>query len=252
MKKIALITGATSGIGAAVAHALAKVGYDLVITGRREDPLMNTAKRLGDKYEVKVLPLNFDVRNQADVEKYLGNLPKEWQNIDVLVNNAGLAVGLDPIYNGVVDDWERMIDTNIKGLLYVSRVVSALMAERGKGHIINIGSIAGKSVYPNGNVYCATKYAVDAISKGMMMDLNDKNIKVSQVCPGAVETEFSEVRFKGDTERAANVYKGFVPLKADDVADVIKYMVTAPEHVNLADVVILPSAQAAATMIRKK
>ena len=252
MRKIALITGATSGIGAAVAHALAKEKYDLIITGRRGDSLTNIAKRLGDKYGIQVLPLNFDVRNQADVEKYLGNLPKEWQNIDVLVNNAGLAVGLDPIYNGVVDDWERMIDTNIKGLLYVSKVVSALMAERGKGHIINIGSIAGKSVYPNGNVYCATKYAVDAISKGMMMDLNDKNIKVSQVCPGAVETEFSEVRFKGDSERAANVYKGFVPLKADDVADVIRYMVTAPEHVNLADVVILPSAQAAATMIRKR
>jgi len=252
MKKIALITGATSGIGAAVAHALAKVGYNLIITGRREDSLTNIAKRLGDKYEVKILPLNFDVRKQSEVEKYLGNLPEEWQNIDVLINNAGLAVGLDPINSGLVDDWERMIDTNIKGLLYVSRVVSALMAERGKGHIINIGSIAGKSVYPNGNVYCATKYAVDAISKGMMMDLNDKNIKVSQVCPGAVETEFSEVRFKGDTERAANVYKGFVPLKADDVADVIRYMVTAPEHVNLADVVILPSAQAAATMIHKK
>ena len=252
MRKIALITGATSGIGAAVAHALAKEKYDLIITGRRGDSLTNIAKRLGDKYGIQVLPLNFDVRNQADVEKYLGNLPKEWQNIDVLVNNAGLAVGLDPIYNGVVDDWERMIDTNIKGLLYVSKVVSALMAERGKGHIINIGSIAGKSVYPNGNVYCATKYAVDAISKGMMMDLNDKNIKVSQVCPGAVETEFSEVRFKGDSERAANVYKGFVPLKADDVADVIRYMVTAPEHVNLADVVILPAAQAAATMIHKK
>ena len=252
MRKIALITGATSGIGAAVAHALAKEKYDLIITGRRGDSLTNIAKRLGDKYEVKVLPLNFDVRGQSEVEKYLGNLPKEWQGIDVLVNNAGLAVGLDPINSGLVDDWERMIDTNIKGLLYVSRVVSALMAERGKGHIINIGSIAGKSVYPNGNVYCATKYAVDAISKGMMMDLNDKNIKVSQVCPGAVETEFSEVRFKGDSERAANVYKGFVPLKADDVADIIRYMVTAPEHVNLADVVILPSAQAAATMIRKR
>jgi len=251
MSKIALITGATAGIGAAVAHALAKAGYNLIITGRRGDSLASIAGKLADKYEVKVHTLNFDVRRQPDVEKYLGDLPQEWRAIDVLINNAGLAVGLDPVNNGLVDDWERMIDTNIKGLLYVSKIVSSLMAERGKGHIINIGSIAGKSVYPNGVVYCATKYAVDAISKGMMMDLNDKNIKVSQVCPGAVETEFSEVRFKGDKERAANVYKGFVPLKADDVADLIRYMVTAPDHVNLADVVILPAAQAAATMIHK-
>ena len=251
MKKIALITGATAGIGAAIAHALAKSGYNLIITGRREDSLVKIAKNLEDKYEVNILPLNFDVRKQADVEKHLGNLPKDWQNIDVLINNAGLAVGLDPINSGLVDDWERMIDTNIKGLLYVSRVVSAMMVENSNGHIINIGSIAGKSVYPNGNVYCATKYAVDAISKGMMMDLNDKNIKVSQVCPGAVETEFSEVRFKGDTTRAANVYKGFAPLKAEDVAEVIRYIIMAPDHVNISDVVILPSAQASATMIRK-
>ena len=252
MNKIALITGATAGIGKAVAHALAKEGYNLIITGRRGDALVETAKRLEDKYGVKIVALNFDVRKLSDVEKHLGNLPNEWRAIDVLVNNAGLAVGLDPINSGVVDDWERMIDTNIKGLLYVSKIISALMAERGKGHIINIGSIAGKSVYPNGNVYCATKYAVDAISKGMMMDLNDKNIKVSQVCPGAVETEFSEVRFKGDKDRAANVYKGFVPLSADDVAEVIRYMIMAPDHVNLSDVVILPKAQAAATMIHKK
>ena len=241
MGKIAVVTGATSGIGEAVAVMLAKDGYDLVITGRREGRLQEVAKKLVSENNVKVLALSFDVRSLESVEKYLGNLPQEWKNIDVLVNNAGLAVGLGPINDGVVDDWERMIDTNVKGLLYVSRVISNLMVANKKGHIINLCSIAGKEVYPNGNVYCASKHAVDALTKAMRIDLLPHGIKVSQICPGAVETEFSVVRFKGDKERADNVYKGFEPLKAEDVADAIMYMVKLPAHVNINDMVIMPS-----------
>ena len=244
MGKIAVVTGATSGIGEAVAVMLAKDGYDLVITGRREGRLQEVAKKLVSENNVKVLALSFDVRSLESVEKYLGNLPQEWKNIDVLVNNAGLAVGLGPINDGVVDDWERMIDTNVKGLLYVSRVISNLMVANKKGHIINLCSIAGKEVYPNGNVYCASKHAVDALTKAMRIDLLPHGIKVSQICPGAVETEFSVVRFKGDKERADNVYKGFEPLKAEDVADAIMYMVKCPPHVNINDMVIMPTAQA--------
>ncbi len=251
MGKIAVVTGATSGIGEAVAVMLAKDGYDLVITGRREGRLQEVAKKLVSENNVKVLALSFDVRSLESVEKYLGNLPQEWRNIDVLVNNAGLAVGLGPINDGVVDDWERMIDTNVKGLLYVSRVVSNLMAANKKGHIINLCSIAGKEVYPNGNVYCASKHAVDALTKAMRIDLLPHGIKVSQICPGAVETEFSVVRFKGDKERADNVYKGFEPLKAEDVADAIMYMVKLPAHVNINDMVIMPSAQANSSIFNK-
>ena len=252
MNKTALITGATSGIGEAVAEAFAKEKFRLILTGRRVERLNSLTSRLVKKYEVNVLPLNFDVREMVQVEKHLLNLPQEWQHIDILINNAGLAVGLSPLNEGVIDDWERMIDTNIKGLLYVSKIVSNLMIEHGGGHIVNIGSIAGKSVYPNGNVYCATKYAVDALSKGMMMDFIQKNIKVSQVCPGAVETEFSKVRFKGDEKRAAAVYEGFEPLNAADVADLILYIVKAPAHVNISDVVILPAAQASPTIFCRK
>ncbi|MBP9018328.1 MAG: SDR family NAD(P)-dependent oxidoreductase [Rikenellaceae bacterium] len=252
MNKTALITGATSGIGEAVAEAFAKEKFRLILTGRRVERLNSLTSRLVKKYEVNVLPLNFDVREMVQVEKHLLNLPQEWQHIDILINNAGLAVGLSPLNEGVIDDWERMIDTNIKGLLYVSKIVSNLMIEHGGGHIVNIGSIAGKSVYPNGNVYCATKYAVDALSKGMMMDFIQKNIKVSQVCPGAVETEFSKVRFKGDEKRAAAVYEGFEPLNASDVADLILYIVKAPAHVNISDVVILPAAQASPTIFCRK
>ena len=251
MGKIAVVTGATSGIGEAVAVMLEKDGYDLVITGRREGRLQEVAKKLVSENDVKVLALSFDVRSLESVEKYLGNLPQEWRNIDVLVNNAGLAVGLGPINDGVVDDWERMIDTNVKGLLYVSRVVSNLMAANKKGHIINLCSIAGKEVYPNGNVYCASKHAVDALTKAMRIDLLPHGIKVSQICPGAVETEFSVVRFKGDKERADNVYKGFEPLKAEDVADAIMYMVKLPAHVNINDMVIMPSAQANSSIFNK-
>ncbi len=252
MIKTALITGATSGIGKAVAEAFAAEGYNLILTGRRVSLLTNLSKSLEKEFGVKILPLSFDVRDKNQVDNYIGALPSPWNQIDILVNNAGLAVGLNPVNQGVVDDWERMIDTNIKGLLYMSRVVSNLMINRNKGHIINIGSIAGKSVYPNGNVYCATKFAVDALSKGMLMDLHKYNIRVSQICPGAVETEFSEVRFKGDTQRAADVYKGYKPLLAKDIADVVLFVVKSPEHVNISDLVVMPSAQASPTMISKK
>lgn len=252
MSRIALVTGATSGIGKAVAFALASENIDLIITGRRKELLSVTASEIKQKHGVNVLPLVFDIRDYAQVSDSITKLPLQWKEVDILINNAGLAVGLNSVDSGVLDDWERMIDTNIKGLLYISRIVSEKMKERGYGHIINVGSIAGKSVYPAGNVYCATKHAVDALSKGMLMDLYPYNIKVSQICPGAVETEFSEVRFKGDKAKAASVYKGFTPLSAEDVADVIRYMVTAPPHVNIADVVIMPTAQASPTLIKKE
>jgi len=253
MSKIALITGATSGIGRATAVAFAKEGINLIVTGRRVQLLSDLATELEEEYHINVLTLPFDVRVLSQVEQYLCNLPEEWKKIDILVNNAGLAVGLDPVNSGLVEDWERMIDTNIKGILYVSRIVSGLMIKAGYGgHIINIGSIAGKSVYPNGNVYCATKHAVDALSRAMSMDLFKHKIRVSQVSPGAVETEFSNVRFKGDIERASGVYKGFIPLSPSDVADVILFVVKAPSHVNISDVVVMPSAQASATMIDRE
>jgi hypothetical protein len=252
MAKIALITGATSGIGKAVALTMAAEGFDIIATGRRASLLSELAKDIETKYKVRVLPLSFDVRDSSQVEHYLGKLSDNWSDISLLVNNAGLAVGLSSLNSGIIDDWERMIDTNIKGLLYVSKIISNIMIKRGGGHIINIGSIAGKSVYPGGNVYCATKYAVDALSKGMMMDLFTHNIKVSQICPGAAETEFSQVRFKGDTEKAAAVYKGFTPLSAEDIADVVKYVALAPPHVNISDVVIMPAAQASVSLIHRK
>ncbi len=244
MSKIAFVTGATSGIGEATAILLAKEGYDLINTGRRGERVATLETSLKADYGVNVLPLVFDVRSQSEVEDKLGALPDEWKAIDVLVNNAGLAVGLNPIQDGVVDDWERMIDTNIKGLLYVTRIVSNYMKERRSGHIVNLCSIAGKEAYANGNVYCGTKHAVDALTKGMRIDLLPYGIRVSQICPGAVETEFSLVRFKGDAERADNVYKGFTPLTAMDVADAILYMIKCPAHVNINDMVIMPTAQA--------
>lgn len=252
MVRTALITGATSGIGKAVAELFAAEGFNLIITGRREPLLFEFSKKLEKEHNIKILPLCFDVRDKNQVDRYIGGLSPEWKNIDVLVNNAGLAVGLNSVDQGIIDDWERMIDTNIKGLLYVSRIVSNYMINCNKGHIINIGSIAGKSVYPNGNVYCATKFAVDALSKGMLMDLNKYNIKVSQICPGAVETEFSQVRFKGDTARAADVYKGFSPLTAEDIANIVLFVVKAPAHVNISDLVVMPTAQSSPTTIIKK
>lgn len=248
---IALITGASAGIGAATAERFAKGGYDLIIAGRRSKVLEGLREKFKKAYSIMVYTLSFDVRDKVNVEHALSLLPDEWMQVDVLVNNAGLAMGLHPIHEGVLDDWERMIDTNIKGLLYVSRVVVPWMVARGKGHIVNIGSIAGKEVYPNGNVYCATKYAVDALTKGMRCDLLTSGIRVSQICPGAVETEFSIVRFKGDKERAANVYKGFEPLIAEDVAEAIWYVTQLPKHVNISDMVIMPTAQASTTLFNK-
>lgn len=252
MKKIALITGATAGIGKATAEKLARKGFDIIITGRRKEKLQELEGLLKKEYKAEVLSLEFDVRNYAEVEKHLANLPERWKNIDVLVNNAGLAVGLNPIQEGDVDDWERMIDTNIKGLLYVTRTVSPGMIKRKSGHIINIGSIAAKEVYANGSVYCATKHAVKALSQGMRLDMVNYGIKVTLVCPGAVETEFSVVRFKGDQSRADKVYDGFVPLAAEDIADAIYYAVSAPDHVDVQDVLVMPKAQASATVFHRE
>ena len=251
MGKVVLVTGATSGIGLSTARIFAKNNYDLIITGRREERLNELEKELKSE-EVRVLSLCFDVRNIDQVENSLGNLPGDWKNIDILVNNAGLAVGLNHINNGVVDDWERMIDTNIKGLLYVTRVVSSIMISRNKGHIINIGSIAGKEVYENGNVYCASKHAVDALSRSMRIDLLNHNIKVTNIAPGMVDTEFSLVRFKGDMEKSATPYVGLKPLYGEDIADAIYYCATLPDHVNINDLVIMPTAQASATNIFRK
>ncbi|WP_421920367.1 SDR family NAD(P)-dependent oxidoreductase [Marinifilum sp.] len=246
MKKIAFITGATAGIGEACAKRMAKAGYDLIISGRREENLNQLEKEIIKESNCKICKLVVDVRKQEDVFDKITQLPKEWQNIDLLINNAGLAVGISAIQDGVIDDWERMIDTNIKGLLYITRAVSPLMIERKKGHIINVTSIAGKEVYPGGNVYCATKHAVDALTKGMRIDMLPHNIKVSSVAPGMVETEFSVVRFKGDKSKADQVYNGFTPLYAEDIADTVEFIASRPAHVNINDVLIMPTAQASA------
>ncbi|MCX6287215.1 MAG: SDR family oxidoreductase [Bacteroidetes bacterium] len=252
MKKIILITGATSGFGKAIAIKFAEQGHNLIVTGRRKDRLDDLKKKLEQDSKSEVLALCFDVRNAADVEKNIQALPEKWRLIDVLVNNAGLAVGLHPIHEGVLEDWERMIDTNMKGLLYMTRFVAPLMVARKKGHIINIGSIAGKEVYPNGNVYCGSKFGVDAITKGTRIDLVQHNIKVSQIAPGAANTEFSVVRFKGDKARADNVYKGFQPLLAEDVAEAVYYVSALPDHVNVNDLVLMPTAQASAMHFHKE
>lgn len=251
MRRIALITGATSGLGRAIALRLAKEGYDVIITGRRKDRLEELEREIEIKYESKVYSLCFDVRVYNEVEKAITSLPEEWKAIDILVNNAGLAVGLDPIQQGVIDDWERMIDTNIKGLLYVTRVVSPGMVSRKSGHIVNLGSIAGKGVYPNGAVYCATKHAVDALSQGMRMDMLPYNIRVTQVCPGAVNTEFSLVRFKGNQDRADLVYDGYDALTAENIADAVFYAVSQPPHVDIQDILVMPTAQANGSMFHK-
>lgn len=250
MNKTAVITGATSGIGRATALKLAQSGYDTIITGRRSDRLSELENELKEK-NVRVLSLCFDVRKEDEVKENLGNLPEEWQQIDVLVNNAGLAAGLSPLQDGDTDDWNRMIDTNIKGLLYVTKTLSPYMTIRKKGYIINLGSIAGKEVYPNGNVYCATKYAVDALTKAMRIDMLRYNIKVTQICPGAVETEFSLVRFHGDQSRADKVYEGYESLVADDIAECILFCVSRPEHVNINDMIVMPTAQATGTLFHK-
>ena len=252
MAKIALITGATSGIGEACAHLFARENYNLVLTGRRLDRLEKLAKKLNTKYNVEVAVSSFDVRNREEVISNLEGLPAKWKKVNVLVNNAGLSQGLDPIQNGSLDDWDTMIDTNIKGLLYVSKVVSNWMITNKHGHIINLGSIAGKEVYVNGNVYCASKHAVDALNKGMRIDLLQYGIRVTAIHPGAVETEFSEVRFKGDKDRAKKVYDGFDPLVADDVAETIWFAVSRPAHVNINELIVMPTAQSGASNIFRR
>lgn len=251
MGKIVLVTGATSGFGKAIAIRFAKEGNDVIITGRRGDRLLALKNELEHLFGVEILALQFDVRVEAEVRNAVEDLPERWRSIDVLVNNAGLAAGLGPINEGVVDDWDRMIDTNVKGLLYMTRYISPLMVARKTGHIINIGSIAGKEVYPNGNVYCGTKFAVDAISKATRIDLVAHHIKVTQIAPGAAETEFSLVRFNGDADRAGNVYKGFTPLSGTDIAEVAHYVTTLPVHVNINDLVLMPAAQASSVVINK-
>lgn len=252
MNKTALITGATSGIGRAVADIFAENKYNLIVTGRRSERLQELKAALEQQHGISVLALCFDVRDNDEVVRNIASLPVEWRNIDVLVNNAGLAVGLNHIQDGILDDWERMIDTNIKGLLYVTRAVSPLMVARNSGHIVNICSVAGKEVYENGNVYCATKHAVDALSKAMRIDMLGHNIKVTNICPGAVETEFSIVRFKGDTQRAAGTYKGIEPLTGRDIAECIYFAVSLPEHVCINDMMIMPTAQADSRTFNRK
>lgn len=246
---LVLITGATSGIGKSTAEIFAKNGYDLIVTGRRLERLTSLKKQLESAYSIKVTTLCFDIRSLNEVDKAIADLSSENKKIDILVNNAGLAAGLSSIQDGLVSHWERMIDTNIKGLLYITKNVSQLMIQNGKGHIINIGSVAGKEVYANGNVYCATKHAVDALNKGMRIDLLPHNIKVSAINPGMVETEFSVVRFDGDEERAKKVYMGLKPLSPEDIAETIFWVANRPAHVNINDILIMPSVQATATNV---
>src|SRR5664280_1139803 len=244
MHKTIMVTGATSGFGKAIAVIFAKHGYNIIITGRRKDRLAAFEKELLGYGKISVLSLNFDVRNQKTVASVIEAIPDEWKAIDILVNNAGLAAGLGHIDKGLIDDWDRMIDTNVKGLLYVTRAVAPLMVARNSGHIFNIGSIAGKETYENGNVYCASKSAVDALSKSMRIDMLKNNIKVTLIAPGMAETEFSLVRFKGDEQKAKTVYKGIDALTADDIADVIYYCATLPDRVCINEVVITPTQQA--------
>ncbi|GAB4202941.1 MAG: hypothetical protein Fur0023_09350 [Bacteroidia bacterium] len=241
---IALITGATAGIGKSTAYTLAAHQYNLIITGRRKDRLEEIKKDIEHRYGVKVITLAFDIRDKQQCRQHLEGLPDMWKQVDVLVNNAGLAQGLATIDKGLEEDWDTMIDTNIKGLLYVTKIVSNWMIQRRKGHIINVGSIAGKEVYPNGNVYCATKHAVDALSKSMRMEFLPHNIKVSAVHPGMVETEFSLVRFKGDAQRAKQTYTGLQPLTGEDIANTILWIIQQPAHVNINEIIIVPSVQA--------
>jgi len=250
--KIAMITGATSGFGEETAKQLAEIGYNVIGTGRRNDRLELLKKEIETRYKVEFLPLCFDVRKPKEVEKSILTLPEKWKNIDILVNNAGLASGLGSIQDGNIDDWDKMIDTNVKGLLYVSKFVIPMMIKLQKGHIVNIGSIAGKQVYENGNVYCATKHALDALTKSMRIELYKHNIKVTAIHPGMAETEFSLVRFNGDETRAKKVYEGLEALQAPDIADAIKYVVTRPHHVNISDMLIMPTNQADMNNILRK
>lgn len=250
MDKIALITGATSGIGKATAYELAKVGFKLILCGRRNEILDAIEKDLNKI--TSTTSLCFDVSDNLEVNRSISSLPKKWKNINVLINNAGNAHGMDLFQDGNIDDWDKMIDINVKGLMYVTKAIIDNMIENSSGHIINIGSLAGREVYPKGNIYCASKYAVKAISQSLRLDLNKHNIKVSEINPGLVETSFSDVRFKGDKSKAKNVYKGYKALQADDIAEIISFVISRPKHVNIADLLVLPSDQASSTQINKK
>jgi NADP-dependent 3-hydroxy acid dehydrogenase YdfG len=250
MDKIALITGATSGIGKATAYELAKVGFKLILCGRRSEILGALEKDL-NKITLTT-SLCFDVSDNLEVNRSISSLPKKWKNINVLINNAGNAHGMDLFQDGNIDDWDKMIDINVKGLMYVTKSIIDNMIENSSGHIINIGSLAGREVYPKGNIYCASKYAVKAISQSLRLDLNKHNIKVSEINPGLVETSFSDVRFKGDKSKAKNVYKGYKALQANDIAEIISFVISRPKHVNIADLLVLPSDQASSIQINKK
>ncbi len=248
--KTAIITGASSGIGRATALEFAQMGYNLILCGRNEDALKSLQEELPSAVNSHILL--FDVREKAEVFQQIGNLPKTFSRIDILVNNAGNAHGLEPIQTGSIEDWDAMLDINVKGLLYVTKAVLPGMLERDSGHIINVGSTAGKEVYPNGNVYCASKYAVDALNQGMRLDLNKTGIKVGAVNPGLTKTGFSDVRFKGDHARAEKVYQGYQPLLPEDIARIIAFMVTVPAHVNIADLTVMPAAQASSVLVNRE
>jgi len=250
--KIAFVTGATAGIGEACALDLARERADLILCGRRIEVLEKLAEKIKNEFSVKVYFFQLDVRDKNAVNNIIDSFPEEWKKIDILVNNAGLARGFSKLDSGNIEDWEEMIDTNVKGLLYVTRKVLPLMAIRNQGHVINIGSVAGHEVYPNGNVYCATKFAVDALSKGIRLDMLDKKIKVTTISPGLVETEFSEVRFSGDKDRAKQVYKGFQPLVAGDISNLVLFAATRPQHVNINEIVVTPTAQGSSTMVYRE
>ena len=250
--KIIFITGASSGIGKSTAYLFAGKGANIIISARRIDKIKKIAADLKKKFKIKVLPLQLDVRSYKQVSKTIKELPENWKSIDILINNAGLSRGLNKIQSGVLSDWEEMLDTNVKGLLYVSKEIIPLMLKNQKGHIVNIGSIAGREVYPGGNVYCASKFAVDAITKGMRLDLVDTPVKVSTVDPGLVNTEFSLVRYHGDKEKADKTYNGMTPLVAENVAEVIEFIVTRELNINIAEVLLLPSAQASTTLVHRE
>ncbi len=252
MKPVALITGASSGIGQACARLLASMDYDLILSARRAERLEELAAELKQSFGSDILVLPLDVRNRTEVESTLASLSGKWKEFSLLINNAGLALGLSPIDKGDTDHWDTMIDTNVKGLLYVTKASVPSLVASGKGQIINIGSIAGKEVYANGNVYCASKFAVDALNKAMRIDLAHYPVKVSAIHPGAVETEFSLVRFEGDSQKAAAVYQGFENLVAEDIAEAVRFIVTRPQHVNINEMVIMPTAQPAAGIIHRK
>lgn len=250
-RSIVLITGASSGIGLSCAHKFAEAGAKLILVARRVDRIKALSNKLKELYQTNTFTIELDVRKREEISKKLSGLPPEWQTVDIVINNAGLSRGLDKLHEGSIDDWEEMIDTNVKGLLYVTRAIVPGMVARGKGTVINIGSIAGQEVYPRGNVYCASKFAVDALTRGLRMDLVDTPLRVCTVDPGLVETEFSNVRFRGDAERAKQAYQHMTPLSPDDVADAVLFCATRPPHVQLAQILLLPTMQASTTLVHR-